>query len=1021
MTKRVSFLLTFVFFINIIFSTSTVYADYLIKPDRMLDLSESFYSSVSDFKSKSLNSLYTKEEIELLEKYSSTEIPVYLYVDSKVVDYEYNKYNPTLLALTLLEKQTGLNFDLNYVFADPNIPLEEQLMSRKTDSLCFDIISTNSTSRFDSRFTDVVLSTALFSEELYVVSTIDNNTTHLTAESVVAYDPSTFSLQSSRINSNFTVTNSSPVAGNKALTDGEIDFYFTSTMSLPTVVENSSLLYKHASTSSLLPNVIASIYTLGANIEYNDLINVIDKAISTKMLTTINEHVAIYEDYIIDYAFYFSLTAEEKSYLTTLETLDVYYNESKNLLYESNGETIGFIPDIVNRISSLIDVPINYVTSDQLSVKNDTISTSSDINLLALYSTEVADELVQRFSDPTYKAYAAAPVYFSHSMEILKHYQTIEIDFLSKLDFADVGATTSFMLNAKSFMEANNLDSSRLILFNTEAELVEAITDGDIDYALVPPGTISYYTENTQYELTAAYQKQTASNVKNERWTIILHDETDVNALTSIVAKSISTLETNEVTSRWFPSKPEFEIFNRLDDTNSYLVLLTLFLAVISVTILIHLNISRRSNINRVQTASTIDPLTSLKNSAGFERDFDTFNKGQLIIVYILKFKRANQIYGMFKTDVILLSYSDILIEACGSKNVYRMDGDKFYITLPDENRDINELVKELYAKLSKGVAIENRNYNLGVAIAGANMSLLYKREKNPLRIIEGLADECKSSAKSRYAVLDEKEYENILDKNFIKSSLREITGENILPFFQPFVDAQTEKVKGCEVLARLIINGEVIPAYKFISVAENIGTLGDIDRMLLEKTIALRSELIVHGIIDANFYFSINFSAQFLRKLTSEDMYDLSRRYNIRSFDFLQIEILEEELTRDEIEKIRRIIREFNLHTAIDDFSTGHSTISRLNNFQFDVVKMDRSLLPINFTELDKQIYNSLISMVSSFSKNIVVEGVETEEHVKFLKTTTVSTLQGFYFAKPMPKSDFIDYIIKSKSTAVL
>ncbi len=1020
MTKKVSLLLTFVFFINIVLSATTVYADYSMSSDRLLDLSSNYTDTISNFKAKNQNNLYTKDELALLDQYRDFVIPVYLYIDNNVVNYEHSKYNPILLALTLLEKQTSLNFDLNYVFVDPSLSIEDQLMSRKSDSLCFDIIATNSTARFDSRYTDIVLSTPLLSEELYVVSNVENSTTNLTSESVVAYDTSTFSLQSSRINTNFQVSSYSPSAANKALINGKIDFYFTSTVNLPAVVANSTLIYKYASTSSLLPNVVSSVYTLGTNIEYNDLMQVIDKSISTKMLTDILEHVELFEEYIVDYAFYSSLTKEEKDYLSTLETLDVYYNESKNLLYESNGETIGFIPDIVNRISSLINVPINYVTSADLSVKKQTISTASDINLLALYSTEVANELVHRFSDPTYKAYTAAPVYFSHAMEIMKHYQTLELDSLSKLEFAGVGATNSFMLNATAFMESNNLDSSRLKLFNTEVELVEALIEGTIDYAFVPPGTISYYTENTQYEITAAYQKQTASNTTNEKWTILLHDETNVNALTSIVAKSISTLESSDMTNRWFPSKPEFQIYNELNDKNNYLVYLTLFLSVISVTILIHLNISRRSNINRVQTASTIDPLSGLKNATGFERDFDNFNKGQLIIIYILKFKRANQIYGMFKTDVILLSYSDIIIEACGRKNVYRMEGDKFYITLPDESRDINEFVKELYSKLAKGVAIENRNYNLGVAIAGANMSLLYKREQNPIRIVEGLAEECKSSTKSRYAVLDEKEYENILDKNYIKASLREITGENILPFFQPFVDAQTEKVKGCEVLARLILNGEVIPAYKFISVAENIGTLGEIDRMLLEKTIALRSELIVHGIIDANFYFSINFSAQFLRKLTSEDMYDLSRRYNIRSFDFLQIEILEEELTRDEIEKIRRIIREFNLHTAIDDFSTGHSTISRLNNFQFDVVKMDRSLLPINFTELDKQIFNSLISMVSSFSKNIVVEGVETEEHVKFLKTTTVSTLQGFYFAKPMPKSDFIDYIINSKSAAV-
>ncbi len=1015
MTKRTGFLLTFVFILNIIFSTTTIYADYKMPPDRLSELKTSYYTTVSDYKTKSLKKLYSDIELDALEQYKKKTIPVYFYVDSNVVSNEYNNYNPILLTLSLLEKQMDLKFKINYIFVQPSLPIESQLMSKKSDELCLDIISTNSVSRFDSKYPDLVLASPIISEELYVVSSLDN-APELTSESIVGYDASTYSLQSNNSSTNFEVNSYSPTEANAALTEGTVDFYFTTTANLPTVVENSNLIYKYASTSLVLPNVVSTIYTLGASTANELLISLINKAITSDFITFINNHSYIYERYVIDYSFYTSLTEEEKQYITTLETLDVYYNESKNLLYEFDGEKDGFISEIVNRISDLTNVPVHYITSEELSIKNQTIESNADINLLALYTTEVAEELVQRFSDDNYTKYSAAPVYFSHAMEIMKYYETSDIKSLSELEFSNVGTTNSFMLNAIDFMETNNLNSSELIFFNTEEELVEALNQGTIDYALVPPGTVSFYTDNTQYEVTTAYSKQAADTTTNEKWTLLLHDEDDIKNFTSVVAKSISTLESTQITNNWFPSRPEFDIYNKLTSTNQYLVYLTLFLAVISVTVLIHFNNSRRSNVNRVSEASTIDPVSGLKNAAGFEQEYESFTKGQLIIVYILKCKRANQIYGMFKTDLILLSYADILVEKCGRDNIYRMDGDKFYITIPDNNKDITEFIKELYNTLAKGIAIDNRNYNLGCAIAGADMSL-FKNENNILRIVEDLAEECKASPRARYSVLDEKEYESILDKNFIKASLREISGENIYPFFQPFVDAQTEKIKGCEVLARLKINDEIIPAYKFISVAENIGTLGDIDRMLLEKTIALRAELIVHGIIDSNFYFSINFSAQFLRKLTSEDMYELSRRYNVRSFDFLQIEILEEELTRDEIEKIRRIIREFNLHTAIDDFSTGHSTITRLNNFKFDVVKMDRSLLPINFTELDKQIYNSLISMVSSFSKNIVVEGVETEEHVKFLKTTTVSTLQGFYFAKPLPKDEFIEYIINNKS----
>lgn len=96
----------------------------------------------------------------------------------------------------------------------------------------------------------------------------------------------------------------------------------------------------------------------------------------------------------------------------------------------------------------------------------------------------------------------------------------------------------------------------------------------------------------------------------------------------------------------------------------------------------------------------------------------------------------------------------------------------------------------------------------------------------------------------------------------------------------------------------------------------------------------------------------------------------------------------------------------------SVDDFGTGYSSLSYLKSFPLDSLKIDRSFikdLPDN--EDDVAIVNAILALAQTLNLSTVAEGVETHEQKTFLENSTCSSIQGFYFSKPMPIADFNQY----------
>jgi EAL domain-containing protein (putative c-di-GMP-specific phosphodiesterase class I) len=104
--------------------------------------------------------------------------------------------------------------------------------------------------------------------------------------------------------------------------------------------------------------------------------------------------------------------------------------------------------------------------------------------------------------------------------------------------------------------------------------------------------------------------------------------------------------------------------------------------------------------------------------------------------------------------------------------------------------------------------------------------------------------------------------------------------------------------------------------------------------------------------------------------------------------------------------------LKNLGIRISIDDFGTGYSSLAYLRNFAVDKIKIDRSFIK-DIPETDNgMIANSIIQLSKNLNLKTIAEGVETKEHIQFLKDNKCTEAQGFYYSKPLSKEALIKYM---------
>jgi len=398
-----------------------------------------------------------------------------------------------------------------------------------------------------------------------------------------------------------------------------------------------------------------------------------------------------------------------------------------------------------------------------------------------------------------------------------------------------------------------------------------------------------------------------------------------------------------------------------------------------------------------------------------------------LIFIDIDKFKSANASFGLVVGDSLLLTISRRLARNLGPQDTLaRVGGDQFALLLLSQSNpsELAMLAEQVRRSLRAPISIAGQEI---VLTASIGIALYDGPDEDPaelLREAEIAMYRAKRAGPDRIEIFNTAMRTEKNSRPALESELRRAFEKKQLKLvYQPIYYLPTESLAGFEVLLRWEhpTLGSLSPA-EFVPVAEESDLIIELGSYVLARAVreAARWQKELPR-PDAPVFVGVNVvSRQLFRPdLVKEVRHILGRAVVPRGS--LRLEIAES-LVMENPEKATAVLRELaeaGAGLALDDFGTGYSSLSYLNQFTFDAIKIDRSFLQASGESgAGSVILRSIVALAHELGKNVVVEGVETEDEVGLLRTIGCQFGQGLYYGEPMAERDALQLVKVARRT---
>ncbi|MBQ4483216.1 MAG: EAL domain-containing protein [Lachnospiraceae bacterium] len=241
----------------------------------------------------------------------------------------------------------------------------------------------------------------------------------------------------------------------------------------------------------------------------------------------------------------------------------------------------------------------------------------------------------------------------------------------------------------------------------------------------------------------------------------------------------------------------------------------------------------------------------------------------------------------------------------------------------------------------------------------------------------------------------------------------------NLEVYYQPIYSFKEKRFVSAEALLRLHDGETFIPPDLFITVAENNGSIVEIDDYVVQQVCKMISG---RNLKDLGIrYIELNLSvSDMLQDDIAGKMKRMVEMYHVNPSQInLEITETSDDTFTGTVEANVYKLSKLGFNFSLDDFGTGYSSLSRIIMMPFDIIKLDKTIVQSPFMLEDEQdrenartLLESSADMIHQIGAETVAEGVETKEQLDAMERLGVNFIQGFYFARPMPESDFINAV---------
>ncbi len=432
---------------------------------------------------------------------------------------------------------------------------------------------------------------------------------------------------------------------------------------------------------------------------------------------------------------------------------------------------------------------------------------------------------------------------------------------------------------------------------------------------------------------------------------------------------------------------------------------------------------------------SSTDSLTGVYNRLQFDRSIKEIlaatdrnhKKAALLFIDLDNFKAINDTFGHHIGDLLLIEVAKRLKLCVRSKDfISRLGGDEFAIILSDieDTKEAEQIAEKIINTLSVDYNIEGHHIKNGSSIGVAFYPHASTTRENLVLNADVAMYHAKASGRNNFQVFSETLNDRYRKKISLEHALKfALERKEIFLTYQPIFNLKTNKICGVEALASWDhpTFGLVSPNI-FIPIAEESGLINLLGEWILLTACKDASEWPLESVED--FRFCINISS---RQLNQESFYqnvmNILRNTNLKpnqiEFELTETAVMSfsSQPFKDTIQRLHNL----GIRISIDDFGTGYSSLVRLKHLPINTLKIEKSFIQDTIASKNGAIIvNCLIALGKNLGLNVIAEGIETIEQLKFLIDNECPYGQGFILSKPLDSSSVKKYLEEKINTKV-
>ena len=343
--------------------------------------------------------------------------------------------------------------------------------------------------------------------------------------------------------------------------------------------------------------------------------------------------------------------------------------------------------------------------------------------------------------------------------------------------------------------------------------------------------------------------------------------------------------------------------------------------------------------------------------------------------------------------------------------------GDEFMVLVEDlkDASDVTRVARRIQEALAVPMEISGHTVFVTASIGIALSSTRYERHEDMIRDAQIAMFRAQAGSGGGHVIFDREMHDFAVSRLRLEMELRQaLDRREFNVHYQPIVALASGHVEGFEALARWSATSGPVPPYEFIPLAEEIGTIFDLEQQILHYVCRdIRRWRDQFG--EASPYVSVNLSGKELANAGFADQVrDILSQYGVEP-SWIRFEVTESSIVENEevAAGVLARLRALGVRVYIDDFGTGYSSLSSLHSYPIDTLKIDQSFISGDHGPAHNwEIVRVIIGLAKALGLEVIAEGIETSEQLSVIRGLGCPYGQGYLFSRPVPSEEAVRFL---------